>query len=363
MRRNTSRGIDTLLAAGGPGHGGRCGPARRPQPPPGGARPAAHAQPGACSPAWPRCSAWPRAARRSANSFDLGFALAPRLNAAGRLADMTLGIECLDHRRCLACRRNSAQQLDTINRERRARWKAACANVADAALERLMAAGGRATAAAGAGALRRELPRGRGGHRRRPPEGPPAPADLRLRARRRRARSRARGVRSRASTCAMRSTSSAKRQPTAAGCNASAATRWPPAARIAGADAAFVQRFDARARGRWRAEWLDAATLTRTLRTDGPLDLQWFNARDRGRARCAGLGPGLRGAGVLRRPCRSLQQRLVGEKHLKLRVKPRRRAERDAIWFGHAESLPSRVRAWPTALQPGRVQRPASACR
>ena len=32
---------------------------------------------------------------RSAGPFDLGFALGPRLNAAGRLADMTLGIECL----------------------------------------------------------------------------------------------------------------------------------------------------------------------------------------------------------------------------------------------------------------------------
>jgi single-stranded-DNA-specific exonuclease len=30
-----------------------------------------------------------------AATFDLGFALGPRLNAAGRLADMSLGIECL----------------------------------------------------------------------------------------------------------------------------------------------------------------------------------------------------------------------------------------------------------------------------
>jgi single-stranded-DNA-specific exonuclease len=27
------------------------------------------------------------------------------------------------------------------------------------------------------------------------------------------------------------------------------------------------------------AEWLDAATLTRTLRTDGPLAVEWFNPR------------------------------------------------------------------------------------
>ncbi|MGC7960622.1 single-stranded-DNA-specific exonuclease RecJ, partial [Salmonella enterica] len=35
-----------------------------------------------------------REARR-ATPFDLGFAVGPRLNAAGRLADMSLGIECL----------------------------------------------------------------------------------------------------------------------------------------------------------------------------------------------------------------------------------------------------------------------------
>ncbi|MDX9994633.1 MAG: single-stranded-DNA-specific exonuclease RecJ [Rhodocyclaceae bacterium] len=54
-----------------------------------------------------------------AGTFDLGFAVGPRLNAAGRLADMSLGIECLatdDMGRAL----NIAQELDAINRERRA---------------------------------------------------------------------------------------------------------------------------------------------------------------------------------------------------------------------------------------------------
>ena len=53
-----------------------------------------------------------------ANTFDFGFALGPRINAAGRLADMTLGIECLlteDPARALEL----AQTLDDINRERR----------------------------------------------------------------------------------------------------------------------------------------------------------------------------------------------------------------------------------------------------
>lgn len=58
-----------------------------------------------------------RDATRAA-SFDLGFAIGPRLNAAGRLADMALGIECLitDD---LARAANIAQELDAINRERR----------------------------------------------------------------------------------------------------------------------------------------------------------------------------------------------------------------------------------------------------
>ncbi|MDG0023984.1 single-stranded-DNA-specific exonuclease RecJ [Trinickia sp. Y13] len=55
---------------------------------------------------------------RSASGFDLGFALGPRLNAAGRLSDMSLGIECLttdDVGRAWEL----AQQLDAMNRERR----------------------------------------------------------------------------------------------------------------------------------------------------------------------------------------------------------------------------------------------------
>lgn len=49
---------------------------------------------------------------------DLGFAVAPRLNAAGRLEDMRLGIECLlapD----LAQARQMAHRLDELNQERR----------------------------------------------------------------------------------------------------------------------------------------------------------------------------------------------------------------------------------------------------
>jgi single-stranded-DNA-specific exonuclease len=69
----------------------------------------------------PGIAALLRAAGRNpaeASSFDLGFVAGPRLNAAGRLADMSLGIECLvadDEARAA----NLAQQLDRMNQERR----------------------------------------------------------------------------------------------------------------------------------------------------------------------------------------------------------------------------------------------------
>jgi len=55
---------------------------------------------------------------KKATAMDLGFILGPRLNAAGRLADMRLGVECLltdDAGRALQI----AQELDALNRERR----------------------------------------------------------------------------------------------------------------------------------------------------------------------------------------------------------------------------------------------------
>jgi single-stranded-DNA-specific exonuclease len=49
---------------------------------------------------------------------DLGFVVAPRLNAAGRLTDMSLGIECLLTENETAAF-EMAKQLDALNRERR----------------------------------------------------------------------------------------------------------------------------------------------------------------------------------------------------------------------------------------------------
>jgi len=53
-----------------------------------------------------------------ATTFDFGFALGPRINAAGRLSDMTLGIECLSTDD-VSRADELAKQLDAINRERR----------------------------------------------------------------------------------------------------------------------------------------------------------------------------------------------------------------------------------------------------
>ncbi|OGT84701.1 MAG: single-stranded-DNA-specific exonuclease RecJ [Gammaproteobacteria bacterium RIFCSPLOWO2_02_FULL_61_13] len=69
-----------------------------------------------------------------ASTFDLGFAIGPRLNAAGRLDDMSLGIECLstdDEAAAL----NIARRLDELNRERRG-IEAGMKEQADALIER-----------------------------------------------------------------------------------------------------------------------------------------------------------------------------------------------------------------------------------
>jgi single-stranded-DNA-specific exonuclease len=57
-------------------------------------------------------------ARERVTAADLGFAVGPRLNAAGRLEDMSQGVECLlcdDPRRAL----DHATGLDALNRQRR----------------------------------------------------------------------------------------------------------------------------------------------------------------------------------------------------------------------------------------------------
>jgi single-stranded-DNA-specific exonuclease len=74
---------------------------------------------------------------RQASAGDFGFAIGPRLNAAGRLADMTLGIECLladDAAHALEL----ATLLDEINRERRS-VEAGMRDDAEAEVDRALA--------------------------------------------------------------------------------------------------------------------------------------------------------------------------------------------------------------------------------
>ncbi|MFO0040428.1 MAG: single-stranded-DNA-specific exonuclease RecJ [Pseudomonadota bacterium] len=75
-----------------------------------------------------------------ASASDLGYAIGPRVNAAGRLEDMSLGIRCLLARTPEAASALAAR-LDAINRERR-ELQAAMTEEAVAIADRLHLAGG-----------------------------------------------------------------------------------------------------------------------------------------------------------------------------------------------------------------------------
>jgi single-stranded-DNA-specific exonuclease len=108
-----------------------------------------------------------------------------------------------------------------------------------------------------------------------------------------------------------------------------------------GAGGQGVQRFGVALR-RVATEWLDPATLTRTLSTDGPLALEWFNAQTVALLDAQVWGQGFE-APVFCDEVQVLQQRLVGEKHLKLKLLHQGQ-ECGAIWFSHAEPLPATVK-------------------
>ncbi len=280
-----------------------------------------------------------------AAGFDFGFALGPRINAAGRLADMTLGIECLltdDAARAAEL----AAQLDAINRERR-EVESGMRELAERTLASLAAVAAASVADAGTGADAAAPPAvtlfdesfhegvvgivaGRVKDRlHRPTFVFARGADGRLKGS---GRSIA-GFHLRDALDLM-----AKRHPglllrfgghaMAAGC-----TLGPADDGVAVFDAALRQV---------AAEWLDRATLTRTLRTDGPLALEWFNVQTVALLDAQVWGQGFE-APLFCDEVQVLQQRLVGEKHLKLRLRHAGQ-ERDAIWFGHAEPLPAQAR-------------------
>jgi single-stranded-DNA-specific exonuclease len=118
---------------------------------------------------------------------------------------------------------------------------------------------------------------------------------------------------------------------------------------------AQFETFDA-ALQRVASEWLDVATLTRRVRTDGALALEYFNAET-----VAALDAQVWGQAfeppLFCDEVDVLAQRLVGERHLKLRVRHLGQP-RDAIWFGRAEPVAERVRlAYRIALDEYQGQR------
>ena len=265
-----------------------------------------------------------------ASTFDFGFALGPRLNAAGRLADMTLGIECLttdDPARATEL----AQRLDAINRERRD-VEAGMREQAELRLDALMPQGDPPPALAlydesfhegvvgiVASRLKDRLhrptfvfARGQDGHLKGSGRSIP-------------------GFHLRDALDLV-----SKRHPGLLkkfGGHAMAAGATLGEDGIATFDAALQQV---------AREWLAPAHLMRQVLTDGPLDAQWFDAEVVRTLEREVWGSAFEPP-TFSDEVEILSQRLVGDKHLKLQVRHAGQI-RDAIWFGRIEPVPTRGR-------------------
>lgn len=265
-----------------------------------------------------------------ASAFDFGFALGPRINAAGRLADMTLGIECLitdDSARATEL----AAQLDAINRERRT-VESGMRDQAEALLDRLMPDGEAPPALAifddefhegvvgiVAGRLKDRLHRptfvfARGQDGLLKGSGRSIPG-FHLRDALDLVSKRHPGVLKKFGGHAM-----------AAGCTLDES-----------GFATFAEALQQVAR-----EWLDADTLQRRLRTDGALPVEYYNAETVQVLDGQVWGQSFE-APTFCDEVDVVAQRLVGDKHLKLRLRLGGQL-RDAIWFGRVEPLPPRAR-------------------
>jgi single-stranded-DNA-specific exonuclease len=265
-----------------------------------------------------------------ASTFDFGFALGPRINAAGRLADMTLGIECLltdDAGRAAEL----ARTLDGINRERRD-VEAGMREQAELLLEQLMPQGELPASLAlfdpqfhegvvgiVAGRVKDRLHRptfvfARGTDGLLKGSGRSIPG-FHLRDALDLVSKRHPGVLRRFGGHAM-----------AAGCTL---------------EEADFPVFDL-ALQQVASEGLDPALLQRRLSTDGPLQAQWFDAATARLLEQEVWGQSFEPP-VFADEVEIVSQRLVGERHLKLAVR-HGGVLREAIWFGHAEPLPPRVR-------------------
>jgi single-stranded-DNA-specific exonuclease len=269
-----------------------------------------------------------------ATTFDFGFALGPRINAAGRLSDMTLGIECLvtDDP---AQADTLAKTLDGINRERRViegDMREQAMNIVEGLFDEgdepppaicvfdpdfhegvvgivasrikdklhrpsfvfaASAAPGKEHELKGSG---RSIP---GFHLR-------DALDL-----------------------------VAKRYP-------GVLLRFGGHAMAAGCTIA-EEHFDEFEQGlnEVAQEWLDEATLTRRLETDGPLNPEYRRVDLVDTLHKEVWGQGF-AAPTFSEEVEVLSQRLVGEKHLSLKLKHQGQPV-DGIWFGHTDPLPAKV--------------------
>ena len=270
----------------------------------------------------------------AATTFDFGFALGPRINAAGRLSDMTLGIECLltdDAGRA----DELARTLDGINRQRRdietdMREQAQLA--ADAMID-----------------TDDEPPPAIAIYEPSFHEGVVGIVASRIKDRLHRptfvfAASQAAG-KSHEIKGSGRSIPGfhlrdaldlvAKRQP-------GVLLKFGGHAMAAGCTIEeknfelFEHTFQQVAR-----EWLDAATLMRRLETDGPLATEYRRSDVVDTLHKEVWGQGF-AAPTFSEELEVVSQRIVGEKHLALKLKHQGQPV-DGIWFGHTEQLPAKV--------------------
>ena len=270
-----------------------------------------------------------------ATTFDFGFALGPRINAAGRLSDMTLGIECLmtdDTTRA----DELAKTLDAINRERRViegDMREQAMNIAESLFDegeepppavcvfdpdfhegvvgivasRIKDKLHRPTfvfAASQAPGKNHEL---KGSGR--------SIAGFHLRDALDLVAKRHPGVLLRFGGHAM-----------AAGCTIAQEN---------------LEQFE-QGLSEVALEWLDAATLMRRLVTDGPLAAEYRRVDLVDTLHKEVWGQGF-APPMFSEEVEVLSQRLVGEKHLALKLK-HQGVPIDGIWFGHTDNLPARVK-------------------
>ena len=273
-------------------------------------------------------------ASQKATTFDFGFALGPRINAAGRLADMTLGIELLltDD----AARADElARTLDGINRERR--------EIDGGMREQAM------QIAEGLFDVEDEPPSAIAVFDPDFHEGVVGIVAARLKDRLHRP------------TFVFAASSAPGREHELKGSGRSipgfhlrdaldlVAKRHPGVLSKFGGHAMAAgctiaeEHFDTfeQALQQVAAEWLDAATLTRRLETDGPLPPEYRRPDMVDTLHREVWGQGF-APPVFSEEVEVISQRLVGEKHLALKLRHQGQPV-DGIWFGHTEPLPGRA--------------------